>query len=56
MRGWSLKTYKRHPPEIRERAVRLVLEHQEDYRSEWAALTAIAEKMGCPGETLRKWK
>ena len=38
-----MKTYKRYPPEIRERAVRLVLEHQEHYRSEWAALTAITE-------------
>ncbi len=50
-----MKTYKRYPPEIRERAVRLLLEHQADYRSEWAAMTAIAEKMGCPAETLRKW-
>ena len=35
--------------------MRLVLEHQENYRSEWAALTSIADKIGCTAETLRKW-
>lgn len=37
---------KRYPPEIRERALRLFLEHQENYRSEWAALTSISDKIG----------
>lgn len=46
---------KRYPPEIRERAVRLVLEHQANYTSEWAALTSIADKIYCIAETLRKW-
>ena len=46
---------KRYPPEVRERAVRLVLEHQEDYTSQWAALNPIADKIGCTAETLRKW-
>lgn len=50
-----MNKHKRYPPEIRERAVRLVLEHQETYRSEWAALTSIADKIGCTAETLRKW-
>ena len=50
-----MNNHKRYPPEIRERAVRLVLEHQENYRSEWAALTSIADKIGCTAETLRKW-
>ena len=50
-----MNKHKRYPPEIRERAVRLVLEHQENYRSEWAALTSIADKIGCTAETLRKW-
>ncbi len=50
-----MNRHKRYPPEIRERAVRLVLEHQENYRSEWAALTSIADKIGCTAETLRKW-
>jgi len=42
-------------PEVRERAVRLVLEHQEEYESPWAAIGSIAGKMGCAAETLRKW-
>ena len=41
-----MNKHKRYPPEIRERAVRLVLEHQENYRSEWAALTSIAVHHG----------
>ncbi len=45
----------RYPPEVRERAVRLVFEHQNNYRSEWAALNSIASKIGCTAETLRKW-
>ena len=45
----------RYPPEVRERAVRLVFEHQDNYRSEWAALNSIASKIGCTAETLRNW-
>jgi transposase-like protein len=45
----------RYAPEIRERAVRLVFEHQADYDSQWAALNSIAAKIGCTAETLRKW-
>ena len=45
----------RYSPEIRERAVRLVFEHQADYDSQWAALNSIAAKIGCTAETLRKW-
>ncbi len=41
--------------EIRERAVRLVLEHQGEYRSQWAAISSIAAKCGMTPETLRKW-
>lgn len=40
--------------EVRERAVRMVVEHQADYESEWAAIVSIAEKIGCAAETLRK--
>ena len=50
-----MNRHKRYPPEVRERAVRLVQMHQDTYRSEWAALTSIAEKIGCSVETLRKW-
>ena len=50
-----MNRHKRYPPEVRERAVRLVLEHQEDYNSQWAALTSIAGKIGCTAETLRRW-
>ena len=45
----------RYSPEVRERAVRLFFEHQEGYRSQWAALNSIALKIGCTAETLRKW-
>lgn len=46
---------KRFAPEVRERAVRLVLEHQDEHASQWAAISSIAGKMGCSPETLRKW-
>jgi transposase len=45
----------RYSPEVRERAVRMVQEHEKDYTSQWATITSIAEKIGCTPETLRKW-
>ena len=45
----------RYSPEIRERAVRMVCEHQREYESQWAAMGSIASKIGCTTETLRKW-
>ena len=45
----------RYSPEVRERAVRLLLEHRSEHESEWAAMTSIASKIGCTPETLRKW-
>jgi transposase len=41
--------------EVRQRAVRLVLEHRDEYANEWAAITSIAQKCGMTAETLRKW-
>ena len=45
----------KYSPEVRERAVRLVLEQQGEYESQWAAIASVAEKIGCTAETLRKW-
>lgn len=42
-------------PEVRERAVRMVLEHAEQHESQWAAIRSIAGKLGCAAETLRSW-
>ena len=45
----------RFSPEVRERAVKLVLEHQGEYDSQWAAIGSVAAKIGCTAETLRGW-
>ena len=45
----------RFSAEVRERAVRMVSEHASAHATEWAAITSIAEKLGCAPETLRKW-
>jgi transposase-like protein len=45
----------RYAPEVRERAVRMVLEHAGSHGSQWEAIASIAAKIGCSGETLRKW-
>ena len=45
----------RYSPEFRERAVHMLLEQQEQYASQWAAINSIAGKVGCTAETLRKW-
>ena len=45
----------RYPPELRERAIRLVREHRSEHPSEWAAIQSIAGKLGMTAETLRVW-
>jgi transposase len=45
----------RYSQEVRERAVRMVFEHQGEYGSQWEAISSIAAKIGCSAETLRKW-
>lgn len=45
----------KYDPETRAKAVRLVLEHREDYPSEWAAITAVSKRLGMNAETLRNW-
>ena len=44
-----------YSPEVRERAVRMVMEHLNGYPSEWAAIESIAPKIGCAAQTLHGW-
>ena len=44
-----------YPAEVRERAVRLVFEHESEHPSRWATIESIAAKIGCKAETLRQW-
>ena len=50
-----MKTPPNFSPEVRERAVRMVSEHQGEHESQWAAICSIAAKIGCTAETLRRW-
>ena len=55
LRGWGHAETNEVSPEVRSRAVRMVVEHEAAHESQWAAITSIAEKIGCTAETLRKW-
>jgi transposase len=46
---------KRFSPEIRDRAVRMVIEHAEEHTSRWAAVCSVASKIGCSAPTLHEW-
>ena len=45
----------KYPDEVRERAVRMVLDHQHEYGSQWEAICSVAEKLGPKAETVRLW-
>ncbi|WP_332715878.1 IS3 family transposase [Pelagibacterium mangrovi] len=49
------KTTNKFAPEVRERAIRMVLDHQGEYSSRWAAVSSIAAKIGCSPATLYDW-
>ena len=49
------KATNKFSPEVRARAVRMVLDHEGDYSSRWATIVSVAEKIGCVPQTLLEW-
>src|SRR5947207_9690272 len=52
---WPMGRPSTYPPDLRERAVRMVFEHTEEHPSQWATLRSVGEKLGCSTEALRRW-
>ena len=50
-----MRTHKRYSREVKERSVRMVLDHEGEYDSQWSAIVSISSKIGCSAETLRRW-
>jgi transposase-like protein len=50
-----MKTQKRYPQELKERAVRMVFDHMPEYSPQWKAIQSISDKFGMSAETLRNW-
>ena len=50
-----MSTENKFSPEVRQRAVKMVLEHQGEHESQWAAIQSVAAKIGSSGEALRGW-